>query len=189
MPAFWATINKVEGIAARAVEIAILTACRAGEVSNALWSEIDFKEKTWTIPADRMKIKNKGPHRVPLSEAALEILKALPREEGSAFVFLGSKKGKPISSASLLNYLQKIRQDATVHGCRSSFRDWAAERTNFPREVAELSLAHVVGDAVERAYRRGDQLDKRRVLMTAWAKFISTKPVAVSDDNVVSIRA
>lgn len=186
LPGFWATLNNVEGVAPRALEFIILTAVRASEATLAIWSEIDFKEKVWTIPADRMK--SKRPHRVPLSEQALAILKALPREDGNPFVFLGSVKGKSVSSASVLNYLQKLRDDATVHGMRSSFRDWAFERTNFPREVAEVALAHVVGDATERAYRRGDVLDKRRKLMTAWAKFVITKPVA-SSNNVVAIRA
>ena len=155
-------------------------------VAGLLWAAAEGGEKVWTIPADRMK--SKRPHRVPLSEQALAILKALPREEGDEFVFIGSKAGKSVSSASVLNYLQKLRDDATVHGMRSSFRDWAFERTNFPREVAEVALAHVVGDATERAYRRGDVLDKRRTLMAAWAKFVITKPVATSN-NVVAIRA
>jgi integrase len=186
MGGFWATLNKQEGVAARALEFVILTAVRCSEATLSVWDEFDLKEKVWTIPAERMK--SKRVHRVPLSEAALAILKALPREDGNPFVFIGSMKGKSVSSASVLNYLQAIREDVTVHGMRSTFRDWAFERTNFPRELAEVALAHVVGDATERAYRRGDVLDKRRTMMAQWAKFCTTKPVAVGD-NVVAMRA
>lgn len=177
VPAFIVELRKREAVAALMLEFTILTAARSGEVVGAKWDEIDRKAKLWTVPASRMKAGKE--HRAPLSARALEILDAaevLRREDD--YVFPGPRKGKPHSNMAMLALLKKRMklEDITVHGFRSSFRDWAGERTTFPREVAEAALAHVVGDEVERAYRRGDALEKRRKLMDAWAKFVGTKP-------------
>ena len=159
-----------EGIAARALEFLILTAARTGEVIGARWDEIDLKGKIWIVPAARMKAGRE--HRVPLSAAAVAILGGVKECRESDFVFPGGKKGKPLSNMAMLAVLKRMgRGDLTAHGFRSSFRDWAAERTNFPREVAEMALAHVVDDKVAAAYRRGDLFEKRRQLMEAWARF------------------
>ena len=169
--AFMRALRKREAIAGRALEFTILTAARTGEVIGATWSEINFDDKVWIIPAARKKATRE--HRVPLSDRALEILKALPRESG--FVFAGAREGEPLSNMAMLELLKRMgRDDLTTHGFRSCFRDWAAERTNFPGEVAEAALAHVVGDKTEAAYRRGDLFEKRRRLMDAWAKYANT---------------
>jgi integrase len=171
LPGFLVELRKREGIGARALEFAILTAARTGEVVGARWDEIDLVTRVWTIPAERMKAGRE--HRVPLSERAIQILKALPTE--SEFVFVGSHTHASISNAALLNLLQGMgRTDITVHGFRSTFRNWAAEQTSFPREVAELALAHAIGDAVERAYQRTTLFDKRRKLMDAWSTYCTT---------------
>lgn len=181
-PAFMADLRGREGTGARALEFAILTAARTGEVVAAKWEEIDGK--VWTVPAERMKAHRE--HKVPLPARALEILDALPREGG--FVFPGARAGKPLSNMALLATLRRMeRGDLTAHGFRSTFRDWAAEQTSFPAEVAEMALAHTVGDKVEAAYRRGDLFAKRGRLMDAWAKFCTTAPRQAGD--VVSIRA
>ena len=170
---FIAELRGQEGIASRALEFLILTAARTGEVIGARWDEIDLGEKMWVVPAARMKAGRE--HRVPLSAAVAGILEEMKKIRESDFVFPGGKKGKPLSNVAMLAVLKRIgRSDLTSHGIRSSFRDWAAERTNFPREVAEMALAHTVGDKVEAAYRRGDLFQKRRQLMDAWAKFCET---------------
>jgi len=170
---FIAELRGQEGIASRALEFLILTAARTGEVIGARWDEIDLGEKMWVVPAARMKAGRE--HRVPLSAAVAGILEEMKKIRESDFVFPGGKKGKPLSNVAMLAVLKRIgRGDLTNHGFRSSFRDWAAERTNFPREVAEMALAHTVGDKVEAAYRRGDLFQKRRQLMDAWAKFCET---------------
>jgi integrase len=168
-PGFGGRLRAEHGMAARALEFTILTAARAGETVGASGSEINFETNTWTIPAGRMKAGRE--HRVPLSARAVEILRGLPAFSGEAFVFPGARKGRPLSIAALSRVLKRMGFDCTVHGFRSSFRDWAGERTHFPREVAEAALAHVVGDETEQAYRRGDALEKRRSLMEAWAAF------------------
>lgn len=171
VPDFMAQLSGREGIGARALELTILTAARTGEVIGAQWSEIDLKAKLWTIPAGRMKGDRE--HRVPLSDKAVAILKALPRE--AEFVFPGRRKGIAISNMAMAELLKRMgRNDATVHGFRSSFRDWAAERSNFQNHVIEMALAHVIGDKVEAAYRRGDLFEKRRKLMEAWAAYCTT---------------
>ena len=156
-----------ESVAAQALKFLILTAARTGEVIGATWPEIDLDEKLWVIPAERMKAKKE--HRVPLTDEVLEILiKVQGLDE--TYVFPGQKRGKGLSNMAMAQLLKRIgRSDITVHGFRSSFRDWAAERSGMPREIAELSLAHEVGNAVERAYRRSDLIDKRRVLMERWS--------------------
>jgi integrase len=183
MADFVAELRKQEGVAARALEFLILTAARTGEVIGARWDEVDVEEKIWVVPAARMKAGRE--HRVPLSSAAVAILEEMKKIRESDFVFPGGKKGKPLSNMAMLAVLKRIgRSDLTAHGFRSSFRDWAAERTNFPREVAEMALAHTVGDKVEAAYRRGDLLQKRRQIMEAWARFCEIKVVPA---RVVSI--
>ena len=160
---------------ARALEFAILTAARTGEVLGARWDEIDLENKIWTVPASRMKAGRE--HRVPMSTAALAIVERLKVIRQNDFVFPGERRNKPLSNMSMLMMLRRIgREDLTVHGFRSTFRDWAAEQTNFPREVAEAALAHVIADRTEAAYRRGDLFEKRRSLMAAWAAYCQTEP-------------
>jgi integrase len=168
--AFIAELREQEGVAARALEFAILTAARTGEVIGSRWDEFDFAERLWTVHAARMKAGKE--HRVPLSDAALAILKELPKVRHGDFVFPGGRAGRPISNMAMLMLLRRMgRDDLTIHGFRSSFRDWAAERTGFLAEVAEMALAHTISDKVEAAYRRGDLFQKRRQMMDAWAKF------------------
>jgi integrase len=177
--AFMAELRKQDGIAAKAVELAILTACRSGEVRLATWAEFDLDAALWVIPAERMKAKRE--HRVPLSTAALALLRSLPCM--GDLVFPGAKPGKPLSDMSLTAVLRRMqRTDITVHGFRSSFRDWCAESVanSFPREVAEHALAHSLPDKVEAAYRRGDLLEKRTMLMQAWADYCGTVASAAS---------
>jgi integrase len=165
---FMAELRAREGIAARALEFAILTAARTSEVLGARWEEMDLDRKVWVVPPNRMKAGRE--HRVPLSRRAVAVLKTMHSLRQSDFVFPGQRRGKPLSDMSMLMMLRRMdRSDLTAHGFRSTFRDWAAERTNFPREVAEAALAHVVGDRTEAAYRRGDLFEKRRRLMDAWA--------------------
>jgi integrase len=183
LPAFMAELRNQNGISARALEITILTAARTGEVINARWPEVDFSTRVWTVPAERMKANRE--HRVPLSGRAIAILQALPRD-GSDWVFAGDRAGRPLSDAAMLSVLKSLRPELDVHGLRSSFRDWAAETTGFPREIAEAALAHVVGDSTERAYRRTDALERRRKMMEAWARFCERPMVASA--KVVAIR-
>lgn len=166
---FLKSLRAQEGIAPRALEFAILTAARTGEVIGAKWQEVDMKKGLWTIPADRMKSGKE--HRVPLSKLALTLLKNMEKIRDGDFVFPGGKARRPLSNMALLVTLRRMkRTDITVHGFRSTFRDWAAEQTNFSRELAEMALAHAVGDKVEAAYRRGDMFEKRVKLMKAWAE-------------------
>jgi integrase len=155
------------GVAARCLEFTILTAARTGEAIGARWSEIDLKARTWTVPAQRMKANKQ--HVVPLSDAALALLAALPRS--SDLLFEGARAGRPISNMAMAMVLRRMGHAAiTVHGFRSTFRDWAAEQTNHPNHVVEMALAHTIGDKVEAAYRRGELLTKRRKLMADWAR-------------------
>ena len=181
--AFMSALRAREGVSARAVEFAILTACRSGEVRGARWAEFDTAGKLWTIPAERMKAKRE--HQVPLSDAALALLDSMPKD--GDVVFAGTK-GQPLSDMSLTAVIRRMNGDdkpvwvntngegVTVHGFRSSFRMWAAEATIYPREVAEHALAHQLPDAVERAYQRGSQFAKRAALMAEWAAFCATEP-------------
>lgn len=167
-----------EGMGARALEFAILTAARTGEIIGARWGEIDLAAKTWTVPKDRMKAGRK--HRVPLSDAAVGLLERLPRE--SEYVFPGGRAGAPISNMAMTTALRRMgRTDITVHGFRSTFRDWAAERTAYANHVVEMALAHVISDKVEAAYRRGDLFDKRRRLMDDWARYCRTSIVGQTE--------
>lgn len=174
LPAFLVQLKIEGGTAARALHFTILSAARTGEVLGATWSEIDFDNRVWIVPAERMKAGKE--HRVPLSETALELLRVQRKDAGEgAFVFPGARKKRPLSNMAMLQTLRRMKRgDLTVHGFRSTFRDWAAERTSFPREVAEAALAHTLSDKVEAAYRRSDLFDKRRKLMDAWAKFCAT---------------
>lgn len=168
MAQFMAALRTREGLAARALEFAILCASRSGEVRGALWSEIDQEKSIWTIPAERMKAGKE--HRVPLSTPALKLLEALPRTENSDLVFPGTND-KPLSDMALTAVMRRMEVDAVPHGFRSTFRDWVGDCTNYPRDVAEFALAHKLSDKVEAAYRRGDALERRREMMEDWASF------------------
>jgi len=172
VPGFLVKLKEKPGMAARALEFAILTAARSGEVRGATWEEVDLEARVWTIPAERMKTGRA--HRVPLSGPALDLLRALPRIEGSPLIFPSPVKGGPLSDMALTKVLRDMGAGVTVHGFRSSFRDWCAETTAFPSEVAEAALAHVVRNQVEAAYRRGDLFEKRRRLMEEWGRFCTT---------------
>jgi integrase len=159
-------LRRQEGTAARALEFLVLTAGRTGELLGAQWGEVDLAERIWTIPAKRMKAGKE--HRVPLSDAALQVLEAVANLRVDEYVFPG-RKG-PLGGMAMRRVLGALRADISVHGFRSTFRDWAAEATAYPREVAEMALAHTVGNQVETAYRRGDLFEKRRALMRDWAQ-------------------
>ena len=177
---FIAQLKSQEGVGARAFEFTILTAARTGEVIGATWSEMNIAEQLWVVPAERMKSGKE--HRVPLSVAALAILEQMQAIRQGNFVFLGGKAHRPLSNMAMMMTLRRMgRGDLTVHGFRSSFRDWAAERTDFPSEVAEMALAHAVSSKVEAAYRRGDLFQKRRQLMDTWSRFCTVSaPAAVA---------
>lgn len=170
---FMRDLRKRNGVAARALEWIILTACRSGEARFATWEEIDMRERVWTVPAERMKAGKE--HRVPLSDAAIRLLESLPRFDGSPYVFPAARGGA-LSDMTISAVCRRMEVDAVPHGFRSTFRDWCSENTNFPSEVAEMALAHTIESATEAAYRRGDLFVKRRRLMDAWAKFCDTLP-------------
>ncbi|MFN8772305.1 MAG: tyrosine-type recombinase/integrase [bacterium] len=185
MGAFMSALRLRDGVSARAVEFAILTACRSGEVRGARWAEFDIAGKLWTIPAARMKARRE--HQVPLSDPAVALLASLRKGAEDGVVF-GGTKGQPLSDMALTAMIRRMNGDdkpvwvdangdrITVHGFRSSFRMWAAETTDFPREVAEHALAHQLPDTVERAYQRGSQFAKRAALMAQWGLFCATAP-------------
>ena len=173
--AFMRELRKHEGMGARALEFVILTAARSGEVRGATWSEIDLNAAIWTIPSARMKMNKE--HRVPLSDAALVLLRAFPRIKGADLVF-AAPRGGVLSDMTLSAVLRRMQVQAVPHGFRSTFRDWCSERTNYPRDAAEMALAHAVGDKVEAAYRRGDLFEKRRLMMKDWAAFCGRVQVA-----------
>ncbi len=182
MGAFMQRLRAADGMGARALEFVILTAARTGEVRGAKWSEIDLAARVWAVPGERMKAGRE--HRVPLSEAAIALLKALPRLGGTDLVF-PSSKGSELSNMTLTAVLRRMEVPVTSHGFRSTFRDWAAERTNYPRDVAEMALAHTISSKVEAAYRRGDLFSKRQRLMEDWAKFCARQ--AGDKTNLISI--
>jgi integrase len=185
LPSFMGRLRELPGIEGRALEFAILTAARSGEVIHARWPEIDLAARMWIIPPGRMKRHRE--HRVPLSDRALEILEGLARE--GDFVFIGYRAGKPLSEGALLKTLERMgRTEITVHGMRSTFRDWASEQTAYPSEMCEMALAHAVSNKVEAAYRRGDMLEKRRRLMADWASYCAS-PAKPTSDKVVGLRA
>jgi integrase len=188
LPGFLLALREQEGVAARALEFAVLTAARTGETIGARWSEIDLLDKRWTVPAARMKAGRE--HRVPLSARALAILEEMfaHREADDGFVFAGGKPGLPLSNMAFLMLLRRMeRGDLTAHGFRATFKTWASERTAFQNEIVEAALAHVVGSKVEQAYRRGDMFEKRRRLMQQWATFCTTAPLQETN-NVAPMR-
>jgi integrase len=171
LPAVIARLRAAIGVSARAVEFAALTAGRSGEVRGAVWDEIDLDAALWTVPAERMKAARD--HEVPLSDRAFEILRARKQEATGDLVFEGGKEGSPISDTAMVKALRAAGAgDATLHGLRSSFRDWAGDQTDYPRDVAEAALAHVIKDKTEAAYRRGTALEKRRAMMSDWASYL-----------------
>jgi integrase len=199
-PGFLAALRQRQGIAARALEVTLLTGLRTGEVIGARWTEIDLERKTWAIPPQRLKDRKTRtePHRVPLSPKAVAILKALPRL--GEYVFPGLRPGKPLSNMAMLGVLKGINQNEsgeprwvdpksgrpiTPHGLRATFRTWG-EDTGFPRDLLEESLGHQIGTAVERAYRRTDSFDRRRAIMETWANFCCGKPVGRRDVHSAS---
>lgn len=199
-PGFFSELRQRDGMAAKALAFTILTAIRSNEVRAAEWSEIDLEGRLWTIPAERMKMENE--HRVPLSDEAIAILRALPRMAGQELVF-PAPRGSQMSDATLSAVIKRMHERAVAegragwldpkqgrivvpHGFRSTFRDWCSERTSYPRDVAEMALAHAIGDKVEAAYRRGDLMEKRRRMMAEWARFCST---ARPEAEVVAIRS
>jgi integrase len=174
VPSFMVQLSQHQGIAPRSLEFLVLTAARTSEVLTARWSEFDFENRIWTIPAHKMK--GRKPHRVPLTKRMIEILKTLPREAGAdGIVFIGSKINTPQAKNRLSKLVTKTMGcDCTVHGFRSSFRTWAADQTAYPRELIEAALAHTTGNAVELAYQRSDVIEKRRKLMDAWGAFVAS---------------
>lgn len=168
---FYAELRERDGTAARALEFLTLTAARSGEVRGATWAEIDVEAKLWIVPAMRMKAKKE--HRVPLSAAAVKLLQSLPRFEDTDLLFPGAK-GKALSDMSIAAVMRRMGLQYVPHGLRSTFRDWVAECTAYPRELAERALAHTITNAVEAAYHRSDVLEKRRTMMQEWAKFLAT---------------
>jgi integrase len=179
VPDFLARLRQVETVPASALAFTILTAARIGEVLGAQWSEINFDARVWTVPANRMKAGIA--HQVPLSSRALAILERMAAIRSSEFVFAGHRVGRPVGYSTVYVICPA---GATIHGFRSSFRDWCGDETNFPRDVAEQALAHATGNAVERSYRRGTALEKRRALMEAWAAYCEPTQAG----NVISIR-
>jgi integrase len=185
--AFMIELRQQASVAARALEFTILTAARTGQTIGARWAEINLAERLWIVPAERMKAGRE--HRVPLSDAAMVIIEQMAAVRASDFVFPGARAGQSIGDSTILNTLRRMgRGDITPHGFRSTFRDWCAERTLFPAEVAEMALAHTVTNAVEAAYRRGDLFDKRRQLADAWATFCAAGVRTPGGDNVRALR-
>jgi len=182
LPAFMVRLREQAAMGAKALEFAILTAARSGEVRGATWAEIDLEARLWVVPASRMKAQRE--HRVPLSDRAVAILRELrPLARGEDSSIFPGSKNKPLSDMTLIATLRRMNADCTAHGFRSSFRDWAGNETHAQREVAEAALAHVIGDKAEQAYRRSDALAKRRELMDAWANYLEGAPL-----NVVALR-
>jgi integrase len=187
MPSFMMDLRRHEGFGARALEFTILTAARSGEVRGATWDEIDLNAKVWTIPADRMKAGKE--HRSALSNEAIGLLKTMPRIDDNNYVF-PSPRGGMLSDMSLAAVLKRMKLDVVPHGFRSTFRDWASERTNYPRDAAEMALAHTIKNKVEAAYRREDLLPKRALMMQDWANFIynykSADVISINDKKDVA---
>jgi integrase len=189
IPAFMANLEERGGVPAKALAFAVLTAARTQEVLRARWSEVDLDAGVWNVPAERMKMRRE--HRVPLAAATIELLRGLYREGSSddGYLFIGAHPGRPLGYTTLQQLLKRMRQPTTVHGLRSSFRDWAGEQTAFPHDVCEAALAHVKGKT-ERAYQRSDLFVKRRQLMGAWAKFCTTvAAIEEPKSGVVALRS
>jgi len=171
MPLFMGEVSRRPGTSFRAMEMTIMTAARTSEVLNAAWDEVDLEAEVWTIPADRMKANKE--HRIPLTSQLKELLQKLPQVEGSAFLFPGMRKGRPLSNMAMMMSLRGMGyKNLTIHGFRSTFRDWAGENTSHPRDVCEQALAHTLSNHVEAAYRRGDLFSKRKRLMEDWHHYI-----------------
>ncbi|EHA16354.1 site-specific integrase [Halomonas sp. HAL1] len=175
---FLKVVQEYSSMSSKALQFLILTATRTSEVLNSEWDELDLNNATWTIPADRMKANRE--HRVPLSRQAVELLSNLPRVQGNTYIFAGMKQGRPLSNMSLLQFMRGLgygpsgeKGNYVPHGFRSSFRDWTGEVTSYPRDVAEMALAHTIENKVEAAYRRGDLFEKRRAMMQEWAVYIT----------------
>lgn len=185
--AFFTSLSQTEGMSAKALQWVILTACRSGEARGATWDEIDLEAGLWTIPKERMKAGRE--HRVPLSPQAIELLQNLPRiqpPEGLPDYLFPGRSGGLLSDMSLTQTMRRMNIDAVPHGLRSSFADWGAEQTVYPAELREMALAHTLGDKTREAYQRSDLLERRRLMMTDWARYVSTKP---STAKVTSINA
>jgi integrase len=188
LPAFMAVLRRRHGSAARALEFLILTAARTNEALGARWSEIDFENRLWIVPAERMKADRE--HRQPLSDSALDLLHRLPgREDGNDLIFISSRPGKPLSAESLLRVLRRMGRSESVHGFRSAFSDWCHERTAHSPHEIELSLAHSIGTAVEQAYRRTDLLERRRQLMGSWGSYCTSPPAEQTGATVTPMRS
>lgn len=183
---FMSELREREGMGALGLELLILTATRTGEAIGARWDEIDISKKVWTIPASRMKAQNE--HMIPLSDAAIAVLEKLRSISQGEFVLPGQQGNRPLSNMAFLQTLKRMgRSDLTAHGFRSTFRDWAAEQTSYPREVAEMALAHTVTNKVEAAYRRGNLFEKRQRLMDDWAKYCAISQSGLDGDKVISL--
>ncbi|WP_259444707.1 tyrosine-type recombinase/integrase [Neotabrizicola shimadae] len=199
-PAWYAELKDRQGFVARALEFLALTAARSGEVRGAQWDEIDFEHRLWIIPASRMKMQRE--HRVPLSQQALDLLAALPRLDTNPLVFPAARGG-PLSDMALSMLMKRqhaasieaggpgfvdrvTKRPAVPHGMRSTFRDWVAERTQYPGEMAEVALAHRISNAVEAAYRRGDMVEKRRAMMEDWAGFLRGREAEATEKGATS---
>lgn len=187
LPAFMAELRQQPGIPARALELTILCAARSGEVLGATHAEFDLEQKLWGIPPERMKSRKE--HRVPLSDRAVQIVREAFRELDNPFVFIGSRRGRGLNPLVLPAVLKRMkRNNVVVHGFRSSFSDWAHETTGYSNHAIEISLAHSVGNEVEKSYRRGDQFEKRRRLMADWATYCASLPVELTDKAPVPMR-
>lgn len=186
IPSFIAALDKRQGVAASALRFLILTAARTSEVLECRHDEFDLNNKVWTVPAERMK--NRTQHNVPLSEQVIELIEPYLKAQTGPYLFPGAKRNRPLSNMAMGNVLKRMgieTSKAVPHGFRSTFRDWAGEHTQFPRELAELSLSHAVGNAVERAYRRGNALERRRQLMQVWADYCTLG--AATSLNIVKL--
>lgn len=190
LPDFMARLRKSDApaLSRLALELLILTATRTSEVLLARWNEFDLENRVWIIPAHRMKAKRA--HRIPLVERGVEIVRAAKSVSfDKDFVFPGMRRGRPLSNVALLKLLERMKVKVTVHGFRSSFSDWAAELTHYPREVVEMALAHTIKNKVEAAYRRGDLLEKRVELMEGWAEFALSLPAVRTDGDKIDTAA
>jgi integrase len=173
LPALWRELEGRRGLAAAALKLTIATGCRRGEVLRGCWPELDIAARIWVIPAERTKSHRE--HRVPLSDAALDVLKTLASVRRDDLLFPGTNQGRPIAATAMLDLLGKLRSGITVHGFRASFRSWCADN-RIPRELAEAALAHKIEDATERAYQRSDMLVSRHALMQHWGRFLTSEP-------------
>jgi integrase len=188
VPGLMQVLASRESVGAMALRFVILTACRMSEATGARWTEVDFDNAVWTVPAERMKSRKEW--RQPLAPQVVDLLRSLPTEADNPYLFIGTVPGQPLNASAPRTLLQRAGYpDIVAHGFRSSFSTWANERTSHSNHAIELSLAHTVGNEVERAYRRGDLFDKRRKLMADWATYVTTPPAVARPDNVIGIGA